>query len=70
VTITTKLGYFVFDMSVPFSQADLIADTVTGQWFNPDPKEPKLTSVQDCYDFILYHPTNKIAAIEFELVLR
>jgi hypothetical protein len=65
---TTKLGIFSFADGVRDSHAKLIVDTVLGQYFNPDPKGPKLRTVGDAYDFIFSHDSRVLAATEFELV--
>lgn len=67
--IQTKLGYFYFDNSVPDSHAKLIADTVTAQWFNPKPTEPRLKTKLDCQNFVLDRCSDRLAIHEFDLTI-
>jgi hypothetical protein len=69
VRISTKLGYFSFDNTVPASHATLIVDSVLGQWFNPDPQEPRLRNKEDIEDFILNRLSDRLAIHEVGITL-
>jgi len=69
MTFINKLGTFTFHEDIPLVLAKLIRDTITGQWFNPKPGEPLLTSVQSCYNYILSSDSRVLSVIPFKLTI-
>jgi len=69
MTFINKLGTFTFNEDVSLTLAKLIRDIITGQWFNPKPGEPILTSVQSCYNYILSSDSRILSVIPFKLTI-
>lgn len=68
-TLTSKIGRFYFPKTVPIIHAQLVRDTVTGQWLSPHDREMELYSVEDAYKFMNAHQSNVLQEVEFELQL-
>lgn len=51
MTLTTKLGRFIFDERIHLQMAKLIRDTLVGQKLNPTTNSVKLRSEQDYLDY-------------------
>lgn len=64
-----KLGVFTFDDDLSPTLMELVACTVMGQYFNPKPGEPTLTSPQSCYDYIRERCGNVLSAVGFDLYI-
>lgn len=64
---SSMLGNFFFDENVPPSKAKLLRDTVTGQYFNPKPGDPKITTEASALEFMHNHPSRTLAEITFDI---
>lgn len=53
MTLTCKIGKFVFEENTPLSKAKLIRDTVMGHYLKPDPMRKPIRSEEDCMEFAL-----------------
>ena len=67
---STKLGTFQFAEGTRKSVARLVVDTVLGQWYNPQPGEPKLKGAMDCQTFIKARSSNTLAGTQFTVRIR
>ena len=68
ITLTSKLGYFIFDVGVNLSHAKLIRDTVTGEFFAPKGGK-RIKTKENAYSLMVNHPSNILSDIQFELVM-
>lgn len=66
ITLTSKLGSFVFDSHVILSKAKLIRDSITGQFYNPQTDAPKVKTVDDVKDYIEHHVGGHLGDIPFD----
>lgn len=62
---SSAIGNFFFDKNVAPSKAKLIRDTVVGQFLNPKPGAPQITSKASAQEFIRDHPAQVLAVIPF-----
>lgn len=65
IILTSKLGRFIFDRSVKLSHAKIVRDTITAQFFDPDPKRIMIDTEEDAYKYMRHHPTAEFASVPF-----
>lgn len=69
ITLTSKVGNFVFDKRVRLSRAKMIRDAILGQYFNPKPNEPSIKTVDDAYSYARDHLSRELESIPFSLFM-
>ena len=69
LTFTSPIGQFTFAPDTLLIHAQLVRDTVVGQWLDPKPNTPRLKKLDDVYQFIRNHDSAVLAKIQFTLVL-
>ena len=68
ITLTSKLGSFIFDSDVVLSRAKLIRDTITGQYFSQKPGLPKFQTATELDRYLQYYLSKNLFAIDFEII--
>lgn len=68
ITMTCKVGAFIFDKGIILSRAKLIRDAVMGQILNPKSRVELRTDV-DVYNYVRDALSNDLARIPFEVRL-
>lgn len=69
ITLTSRMGRFVFPMGHRLVDMKLIRDSITGQFFKPLQMEMKIKTAQDAQTYALHHLDRNLAAIDFEVLI-
>lgn len=69
ITLTSRIGSFVFDQGTPLNKAKRLRDEVMGQFFKPAPGLPRIKTDQDIYQFVKeQRHLSDVSHLRFELV--
>lgn len=69
LTFTSPIGNFTFDEDTLLIHAQLVRDTVVGQWLDPKQGTQRIKTVDEAYKFIRDHDSAIIAGVGFKLEL-
>ena len=69
LTFTSPIGNFTFDEDTLLVHAQLVRDTVVGQWLDPKQGTPRISTVNQAYAFIANHDSAVLANVGFKLEL-